>query len=167
MTAAVEVPQDSSDPSPLDKELDRIRQRRTGQTGFFRGTFDDWTLVFGVIAGAVFFGGMMVMSTGLLASDSIIIDQTLSKTPLDTGGECTDRQGEVWINIWASHDEVVAKSNNAPDGSTMLGAALTSTENEVPLIASYEGGWGDIRLELILDEEIPDGMYSLKSTLYL
>ena len=99
VTAAVaaELPQDSSDPSPLDKELDRIRQRRTGQTGFFRGTFDDWTLVFGVIAGAIFFGGMMVMSTGLLASDSIIIDQTLSKTPLDTGDECTDRQGEVWI----------------------------------------------------------------------
>jgi len=65
VTAAVaaELPQDSSDPSPLDKELDRIRQRRTGQTGFFRGTFDDWTLVFGVIAGAIFFGGMMVMST--------------------------------------------------------------------------------------------------------
>ena len=58
--AAEELPQDPSDSSPLDRELDRIRQRRTGQTGFFRGTFDDWTLVFGVIAGAIFFGGMMV-----------------------------------------------------------------------------------------------------------
>ncbi len=164
--AAEELPQDPSDSSPLDRELDRIRQRRTGQTGFFRGTFDDWTLVFGVIAGIVFFGGMMVLSTGQLASDSIVVDHTLSKTPLDTGGECTDRQGEVWINIWASHEEVVVKSNNALEVSTVLVAELTSAESEEQVVTSYEGGWGDIRSELTLDEETPDGMYTLEVTLY-
>jgi len=162
--AAAELLQD---PSPIDRELDRIRQRRTGQTSFFRGTFDDWTLVFGVIAGTIFFGGMMVMSTGQLASDSIIVDQTLSKTPLDTGGECTDRQGEVWIEFWTSKDEVIIESNNAPEGSTILVAELTSAESEEPVADSYEGGWGDIRSELILDEEIPDGMYTFEATLYL
>ena len=164
VTAAAELLQD---PSPIDRELDRIRQRRTGQTSFFRGTFDDWTLVFGVIAGTIFFGGMMVMSTGQLASDSIIVDQTLSKTPLDTGGECTDRQGEVWIEFWTSKDEVIIESNNAPEGSTILVAELTSAESEEPVADSYGGGWGDIRSELILDEEIPDGMYTFEATLYL
>jgi len=162
--AAAELLQD---PSPIDRELDRIRQRRTGQTSFFRGTFDDWTLVFGVIAGTIFFGGMMVMSTGQLASDSIIVDQTLSKTPLDTGGECTDRQGEVWIEFWTSEDEVIIESNNAPEGSTILVAELTSAESEEPVADSYGGGWGDIRSELILDKEIPDGMYTFEATLYL
>ena len=61
--AGVEVEED-----PLDRELDRIRQRRTGQRRFFRGTFDDLTLVVGVISGIVFFGGMMIFSTGLLKS---------------------------------------------------------------------------------------------------
>ena len=56
---------------PLDRELDRIRQRRTGQRRFFRGTFDDWTLLVGVISGIVFFGGMMVLSSGMIAADSI------------------------------------------------------------------------------------------------
>jgi len=165
--AAAELTQDLHDPSPIDKEIDRIRQRRTGERRFFRGTFDDWTLVFGVIAGVTFFGGMMVMSTGMLASDSIVVDQTLSKTPLDTGGECTDRQGEVWINIWASHDEVVIKSNNAPEGSTVLVAVLSSVDSEETVTASYEGGWGDIRSELKLDEGILNGMYILGTTLYL
>jgi hypothetical protein len=164
--AAEELPQDPSDASPLDRELDRIRQRRTGQTGFFRGTFDDWTLVAGVIAGIVFFGGMMVLSTGQIAADSIAFDQALSKTPIDPGGECLDRKGEVWIKIYGDHDDLVIKSNNAPATATALVAHLIPPNEDEPLISSYSGGNGDISSEIHLDDTIPEGIYYLMVTLY-
>ena len=151
---------------PLDRELDRIRQRRTGQKRFFRGTFDDLTLVVGVIAGIVFFGGMMVLSAGQLAPDSITLDQTLSKTPLDPSGECLDREGEVWINIWGDHDMVVVKSNNAPSDATLVTSHLTPVGGGDPLVSTYTGGSGDIRSELHLDDSIPEGQYLLSATLY-
>ena len=126
MTAAkaAEAAVEDVEENPLDRELDRIRQRRTGQKKFFRGTFDDLTLAIGIISGIVFFGGMMVLSAGQLASDSITLDQTLSKTPLDPSGECLDREGEVWIKIWGDHDMVVVKSNNAPSDATLVTLSL-------------------------------------------
>ena len=91
----------------LDKELNLIRQRREGDKRFFRGAFEDYTLIVGLIIGAVFFGGVFVMSSGWIAADSIIIDKNLSKTPLDSGEECVDREGQIWFNIFFSADEHV------------------------------------------------------------
>ena len=142
---------------PLDRELDRIRQRRTGQRRFFRGTFDDWTLLVGVISGIVFFGGMMVLSSGMIAADSITLDQTLSKTPIDPGGECQDQKGEVWIQAYGDHDILVVKSNNAPAAGTVLVAHLTPEDETNPLISSYQGGIADIRSEIEIDDSAPDG----------
>ena len=152
--------------NPLDRELDRIRQRRTGQKKFFRGTFDDLTLAIGIISGIVFFGGMMVLSAGQLASDSITLDQTLSKTPLDPSGECLDREGEVWINIWGDHDMVVVKSNNAPPDATLLASQLIPAGGGEPLLSAFMGGSADIRSEIHLDDSIPEGQYLLSVTLY-
>ena len=152
--------------NPLDRELDRIRQRRTGQKKFFRGTFDDLTLAIGIISGIVFFGGMMVLSAGQLASDSITLDQTLSKTPLDPSGECLDREGEVWINIWGDHDRVVVKSNNAPPDATLLASQLIPAGGDDPLVSAFTGGSTDIRSEIHLDDSIPEGQYLLSVTLY-
>ncbi|MEC7686325.1 MAG: small multi-drug export protein [Candidatus Thermoplasmatota archaeon] len=168
MTAAqaAEAAGEEVEEDPLDRELDRIRQRRTGQRRFFRGTFDDLTLVVGVISGIVFFGGMMIFSTGFLAPDSIVLDQTLSKTPLDRGGECLDREGEVWINIWGDHDMMVVKSNNAPAGATIVVSHLTVVGGSEPILSTYTGGSGDIRSETNLDESIPEGEYHLTATLY-
>jgi len=163
---AAEAAGEEVEEDPLDRELDRIRQRRTGQRRFFRGTFDDLTLVVGVISGIVFFGGMMIFSTGFLAPDSIALDQTLSKTPLDRGGECLDREGEVWINIWGDHDMVVVKSNNAPAGATIVVSHLTVVGGSEPILSTYTGGSGDIRSETNLDESIPEGEYHLTATLY-
>ena len=152
--------------NPLDRELDRIRQRRTGQKKFFRGTFDDLTLAIGIISGIVFFGGMMVLSAGQLASDSITLDQTLSKTPLDPSGECLDMEGEVWIKIWGDHDMVVVKSNNAPPDATLLASQLIHAGGGEPLVSAFTGGSADIRSEIHLDDSIPEGQYLLSVTLY-
>ncbi len=102
--AEVEVEED-----PLDRELDRIRQRRTGQRKFFRGTFDDWTLVVGVISGIVFFGGMMILSSGIIAADSIVLDQTLSKTPIDPGGNVKIRRERFGLEHMAT--TIISLSN--------------------------------------------------------
>ena len=168
MTAAkaAEAAVEDVEENPLDRELDRIRQRRTGQKKFFRGTFDDLTLAIGIISGIVFFGGMMVLSAGQLASDSITLDQTLSKTPLDPSGECLDREGEVWINIWGDHDRVVVKSNNAPPDATLLASQLIPAGGGEPLVSAFTGGSADIRSEIHLDDSIPEGRYLLSVTLY-
>ena len=43
----------------------------------------------------------------MLAGDSIFLDEKLSKTPLDTGGECVDNQGAVFFSIFVeNHDEL-------------------------------------------------------------
>lgn len=108
----------------------------------------------------------MIFSTGLLAADSITLDQTLSKTPLDRGGECLDREGEVWINVWGDHDMVVAKSNNAPNGATIVVSHLTVAGGASPILSIYSGGSGDIRSEIQLDDSIPEGEYQLSVNLY-
>ena len=97
-------PEQPGAPSPTPTR--RAGQRAGGRRQFFRGTGDDWTLLFGLIAGVVFFGGIALMSAGTFAADSVVVDETLSKTPLDTGEQCIDRTGEVYFDIWASHDEV-------------------------------------------------------------
>ena len=103
VTAAV-LP-DESEKDSLDRELDLIRARREGDKRFFRGAFEDYTLVVGLIVGTIFFGGVFVMSSGWIAADSIVVDKTLSSTPLDPGEECVDREGQVWFNIFFSADD--------------------------------------------------------------
>ena len=70
----------------LDRDLDSIRERRLGDTRFFRWAVEDYVLLFGVIFGGLFVILITVASTGLIAGDSVAVDQTLSRTPLDTGG---------------------------------------------------------------------------------
>ena len=165
VTAAQEVPQDPTAPSPIDRELDRIRQRREGRRQFFRGTFDDWTLLFGLIAGVVFFGGVMLMSSGYIAADSVVVDGALSKTPLDTGEQCVDRTEEFWFNIWASNDEIFVQTHNAPErGTVLVISLLVSGEN--PMTSIFKGGLGDIRSQLLLDDELADGTYTVNVTLF-
>ena len=80
----------------LDRELDSIRERRLGDTRFFRWAVEDYVLLFGVAFGGFFLLLIATASTGIIAGDSVAIDQTLSKTPLDNGGECIDKQGQIW-----------------------------------------------------------------------
>ncbi len=73
----------------IDVELDRIRDRREnpGQSFLYNTvvpqTFDDYTLVFGLIAGLVFFASVTIASSGLILGGSITIDENLTRTPLE------------------------------------------------------------------------------------
>tara|TARA_B110000003_G_scaffold109691_1_gene112293 strand:+ start:141 stop:2258 length:2118 start_codon:yes stop_codon:yes gene_type:complete len=156
-----------SDKDSLDKQLDRIRFRRTDKDKRFPKTFDDVVLIFGVIAGIVFFGGVILLSSGMLAGDSILLDQTLSKTPLDTGGECQDVKGELWFQIYSDHLEIVVVTHNAlADKSSVLVVKLTDLNQSNIGESYYQSGIGNIEKSFELSDEINSGNYLLIVTLY-
>ena len=139
---------EGTEKNSLDRELDLIRARREGDNRFFRGAFEDYTLLTGLIIGAIFFGGVFAMSSGWVASDSIVVDKTLSTTPLDPGGECVDKRGEVWFNVFYDVDGHVIKviSHNVdPEIQTVIGIVIVISESES--ITFLQGGVGDQELE--------------------
>ena len=160
----------------IDVELDRIRDRREnpGQSFLYNTvvpqTFDDYTLVFGLIAGLVFFGSITIASSGLILGNSIAIDDTLSGTLLDPN-DCVDKRGEVWIDTWVDHDDLQIESHNAPPSSSSVISVfvwnVTSwTENDpqtepIPVIEFRVGGLGDLESELS-KEDLVDGDYHVR-----
>ena len=159
----------------LDQELDRIRDRRENPGKSFLvntivpKTFDDYTLVFGVMTGLVFFGMITLASSGLVLGDSIIIDDSLSGTPLDPN-DCVDRRGEVWIKSWVQEDDLEIESHNLEPSSTF--GILVAVWNESPVgsdggiegeptLTVGESGTGDLSIELNSDD-LKDGRYIVR-----
>ena len=168
-----EEAQDTEAKDQTDIELDRIRHRRENPGNRFLvntiipQTFDDATLVFGAVSGLVFFGLITLASSGLILGDSIVIDETLSGTPLDAS-DCVDRRGEVWIQAWVNHDqELEIVSHNIPDDSpTALfveNLNESSSESEFLLLL---GGLGDIS-ESINGDNFDEGEYRILVTMVI
>lgn len=173
-----EVPVDSADllinqtqnstDNSTDKELDRIRLRRTDKSKKFPKTFDDAVLIFGLIAGIIFFGGVTLLSSGMLAGDSITLDENLSKTPLDTGGECVDNKGAVSFNIFIeNHDEIKIRSKNVVlDKFSVLVIKITNLSETEPYFEHYKSGIGNIEYSFELEDQVDNGKYSLTAQIY-
>ena len=156
-----------SDKDSLDKQLDRIRSRRTDKDKRFPKTFDDVVLIFGLVAGIVFFGGVILLSSGIFVGDSILLDQTLSKTPLDTGGECQDVKGELWFQIYSDHLEIVVVTHNAlVDNSSVLVVELTDLNQSNIGEVYYQSGIGNVENSFELNDEINPGNYLLVVSFY-
>ena len=165
---------DSESEDKLDQELDRIRDRRENPGKSFLvntivpKTFDDYTLVFGVMAGLVFFGMITLASSGLVLGDSISIDDTLSGTPLDPN-DCVDRRGEVWIKSWVQGDDLEIESHNLDTSSTFGILVAVWNESSVesdgglggPTLTMGESGTGDLSIELNSDG-LEDGHYIVR-----
>ena len=159
----------------IDIELDRIRERRTNPENSFLvntivpRTVDDYTLVFGLICGVVFFGLISVASSGLVMGDSIILDESLAGTVLDPS-ECVDRRGEVWVETWVEGDDLLIRTNNIPKSASSV--ILVRVWNET-VISSQEntdlnaemylliGGIGNLDSELE-KEDLFDGIYNVQ-----
>jgi hypothetical protein len=158
----------TSENNSLDKELDRIRLRRTDKNKKFPKTFDDVVLIFGLIAGIVFFGGVTLLSSGMLAGDSIILDENLSKTPLDTGGECVDNQGAVSFSIFIeNHDDIKIRSKNVLlDKSSVLVVKITNYSDSEPYFEFYKSGIGNLDFSFELEDGVNDGHYALSAQIY-
>ena len=158
----------SSENNSLDKELDRIRLRRTDKNKKFPKTFDDVVLIFGLVAGIVFFGGVTLLSSGMLVGDSIILDETLSKTPLDTGGECVDNLGAVSFSIFIeNHDDVKVMSKNVLlDKFSVLVVKINNYTDSEPYFEYYESGIGNVDFSFELEEDVNDGHYLLSAQIF-
>ena len=162
----------------IDIELDRIRDRREnpGQSFLYNTvvpqTFDDYTLVFGLMAGLIFFGSISLASSGLIMGDSIAIDDALSGTILDPN-DCVDKRGEVWIDTWVEKDDLRIESHNVPASSSSVisvfvwnaSAANESQTETAPEIELRAGGLGDLELELI-KEDLADGDYFVRVVVF-
>ena len=166
---------DAESEDKLDQELDRIRDRRENPGKSFLvntivpRTFDDYTLVFGVMSGLIFFGIITLASSGLVLGDSITIDDALSGTPLDPN-DCVDRRGEVWIKTWVQGDDLEIESHNLELSSTF--GILVAVWNESsagsdgdiegdPTMTMGESGTGDLSIELNSDN-LEDGHYLVR-----
>jgi hypothetical protein len=84
--------------NPIDKDLDKIRARRSGENRSFPRGIEDFVLIGGLIYGILFFGGTLAMSAGLLGN-SVVMDENLSDTFLDFEN-CTDPGDDVWLHAW-------------------------------------------------------------------
>ena len=168
-----EEAQDIEAKDQTDIELDRIRHRRENPGNRFLvntiipQTFDDATLVFGAVSGLVFFGLITLASSGLILGDSIVIDETLSGTPLDTS-DCVDRRGEVWIQTWVNHDqELEIVSHNIPDDSpTALFVENLNESSSKSEFLVLSGGLGDIS-ESINGDNFDEGEYRILVTMVI
>jgi len=169
------VTHDAESEDKLDQELDRIRDRREDPGKSFLvntivpKTFDDYTLVFGVMAGLVFFGMITLASSGLVIGDSIGVDDTLSGTPLDPN-DCVDRRGEVWIKSWVQGDDLEIESHNLEPSSTfgilvaVWNESSTGSDGGIegdPTLTLGESGTGDLSIELNSDD-LEDGHYIVR-----
>ena len=163
----------------IDLELDMIRERREnpGQSFLINTivprTFDDYTLVFGVMAGLIFFGTVTIASSGLLLGNSIMIDDTLSGTPLDPN-ECIDRRDEIWIKTWVQEDDLRIQSNNIPGTHSSAILALVWNHSAIGSGGEIEGdpeqtlvigGSGDLSLKLS-KEYLDDGYFSIRIIIF-
>ena len=168
-----EEAQDIEAKDQTDIELDRIRHRRENPGNRFLvntiipQTFDDATLVFGAVSGLVFFGLITLASSGLILGDSIVIDETLSGTPLDTS-DCVDRRGEVWIQTWVNHDQKLEiVSHNIPDDSpTALFVENLNESGSKSEFLLLSGGLGDIS-ESINGDNFDEGEYRILVTMVI
>ena len=160
------------DADSLDIELQRIRDRRTNPEKNFMvntvvpQTFDDYTLVVGLISGLVFFGTVFIASSGLVLADSIVVDDTLSGTLMDKS-DCVDKTGEVWLQTWVNQDQDLRlrTQNVQSDSSSII---LVNLTNESGMVAhsTILGGTGDHSLT-VLHDELDDGSFEVAMTVYV
>ena len=159
----------------IDVELDRIRDRREnpGQSFLYNTvvpqTFDDFTLVFGLMAGLIFFGSISLASSGLIMGDSIVIDDSLSGTLLDPN-DCVDKRGEIWIDTWVENDDLRIESHNVASLSSSAIFVYVWNASDFTLEEGHqtdyefdllEGGIGDLEIELS-KEDLVDGDYFVR-----
>ena len=120
----------------IDKELEKIRNRRLNADKTFLvntirpRTSDDYTLVFGVLAGMMFFGSVFIASSGLVVADSIAIDDALSGTILDSE-DCIDKRDVMYFEIYTIDEKIRIKTHNVDsEKTTIMSVNLSIDSND-------------------------------------
>jgi hypothetical protein len=156
----------------IDKELEKIRDRRLNSDKTFLvntivpRTSDDYTLIFGVICGAIFFGGIFITSSGLIAAESIVIDDKLSGTFFDSE-DCTDRRYEVYFEIYSIDENIKIKSHHVDSTMTSILIVNLTNHNDIEGTMEYVAGGIGNQDTTIYSEEIKDGHYEIKVSIFI
>ena len=153
----------------IDKELEKIRKRRLNSDKTFLvntirpSTSDDYTLVFGVLAGIMFFGSVFIASSGVIAAESIFVDDTLSGTVFDSE-DCLDKRNVMYFEIYSIDENIRVKTQNIDsEKSTIMIVNLDNNENNT---TNYFGGLGNQEITLH-SEDIDDGNYMVYLEVYI
>ena len=145
----------------IDKDLDKIRVRRSGESRSFPRGIEDFVLIGGLIYGILFFGGTLAMSAGMLGN-SVDMDETLSDSFLDFEN-CTDPGDEVWINAWIddSHN-IRIDAMNVPDGAiyTNISYLVSQGEERTPWNGTVQIEENSTTIKIDFSTW-PDGEYNL------
>ena len=159
------------------KELQEIRQRRSGGGRRFLSNIEDFVLMGGLAYGLLFALLLFSMSSGMLGN-STSLDHTASTTFLDIGDECTEITDEPWLNIFPDPDQELfsVAGHNLPNGAAYLNYTFFTVMSEgTKAIVDEEYGSNEtVRTINKVDQsygrayfkapyaELPEGHYELK-----
>ena len=148
--------------NPIDKELDRIRLRRSKDSRRFPKGIEDFVLIGGLIYGILFFGGTLAMSAGLLGN-SVTLDETLSDSFLDFEN-CTDPGNEVWINVWIDDaHNIRVDAMNVPAEAIYTNISYTFSEGSAKNMVDVEVEEENSTTIKVDIDTWPDGEYDLRA----
>jgi len=152
----------------IDRELNKIRVRRNKEERRFPVGIEDYTLMFGLMVGMLFFGSTFAMSTGMIVPDSVAIDERLSGTFLDPGEKCQDSTGQVWVKVWIDdvHNIRLTAFNTPEDISTNLTWSFSGGEESGAESAGGSDYIVNKSSKAILTSSIPDGEFELTLRYY-
>jgi len=153
----------------VDKELDRIRERRLGETRRFPKDIADYVLISGLIIGLIYWGLIFVTTTGIFMADSIGPDQTLSGTILDPGEKCVDNSESIWVNIWVDEEQRIRISSHNINDTTKAALLVKlfpeSGGEAIATEAVITSGSPSMAMHIAHrpsgEPDIPDGKYNL------
>ncbi|CAI8268487.1 MAG: Uncharacterised protein [Methanobacteriota archaeon] len=142
----------------IDKDIETIRNRRlvTKRRRLLSG-IEDYTLLFGIVFTAIYFGILLVMSSGVLG-DSTELDHNLSETFLDTGEVCDVIEDAPWLNIYSDNDRqvMVIEAYNL-NQSTLYELQWQRTTMEMGILGSGEITEFDVEFNMTRKAAIPFG----------
>jgi len=142
----------------VDKEIETIRNRRlVKKRRRLLSGVEDYTLLFGLAFTSVFFGILLIMSSGILG-DSTEMDHSLSETVLDTGEVCDVIEDTPWLNIYSDNDRqvMVIEAYNL-NSSTGYELQWQRTTMEMGILGDGEITQFDSEFNLTNKAEIPFG----------
>ena len=159
------------------KELQEIRQRRSGGGRRFLSNIEDFVLMGGLVYGLLFALLLFSMSSGILGNTTSL-DHTASTTFLDIGDECTEITDEPWLNIFPDPDQELFSlaGHNLPNGVAYLNYTyFTVMSEDTKAVVDEEYGSNEtVRNINKADQfngrayfkapysELPEGHYELK-----
>jgi hypothetical protein len=149
----------------ISKELELIRNRRTGGSGrSFLARKENFVLFGGIMYAGLYALMIFSMSSGMLG-ESTALDHAASKTFLDIGGECEEITDEMYVHMYPNEDDHLFSlyGHNLEEGSAELSYTITddsaATADEDSIVSEVEKG--DSKYYSASYSDLEEGHYSI------